>query len=957
MKLRLVRLLVLAAAVLAFATPSSAQVFTGRIDVTVSDSTGAVLPGVTVELTGPQNRTGVTDASGEARFLNLAPGTYAVAAKLQGFADYMNNSVAVTTGGTVPLRVTLAVAGLASAVEVTAETPVIDPKRMTTSTNVTNQQLQEIPSSRDPWVVLQTVPGVIVDRVNVGGAESGQQSSFQAKGSSSGENTWNIDGIAITDMSATGSSATYYDFDMFEEMQVTTGGADLQSATGGVNLNMVLKSGSNTPRGSGRVYYENESMQATNLPEDLIEALGGSTGNGNRIDEYTDYGGELGGPVWRDRIWAWGAYGKTDVTVLTLNGAPDQTILDNRSFKATGQATQNIRGSYTYFRGDKLKYGRNAGPKNPPETTYNQSGPSPLHKGEVNLVLSDNIFLTARGATVAGGFQLEPQGGYDVKWYVDDDGVNHGSANGSYNDRPQKAVSGDGSYFRGRHEIKFGAGWRAVEGNVRGEIPGWDGVNGIVSVHDGYPNMLGDVWVPSASGTEATYLHGFLGDTITFDRLTVNIGVRWDRQSAGVSAGTQQGFSLFPDILPDITATAREDVLVFNSITPRIGVTYALDASRRTLARASYAAFADQMGAGAAGFMSTVGTRGFYLYDITDLNGNMVIDEEEIAGRTCPPATPSVCRPYGTLNLDNPGEVRDPIHTVGDYKTPITHEFQLGLDRELVPNFGVSGTFTYRQFTNFNWRNNGVIGTDYVESFRFAGNHPAVGDYDVPVYIATRRPAVAAATEYRSRPGYSQRYLGFEAAATKRLSNRWMARFGFSTNRHTEHFDSLEAMTDPTGHPAGPNLDGGLVVRQTGGSGKSNIYQVLPSYQFIATGMYQAPWGINLAGNMVTRQGFAAQYYRDRVPTPGDRLAGSKTVFVLNEAAAVRLPTVTSLDLRLGKQFTFQRIRANIDLDLFNALNSATVLGRDYNLRSSTAGDVQEIMNPRILRLGLRVNF
>ncbi len=278
MNVRLARVMVLAAAVLALVTPASAQTFTGRIDVTVADSTGAILPGVTVELTGQQAQSAVTDASGEAHFLNLAPGSYNVAAKLQGFSDYTSNNVQVVAGASVPLRVTLGVAGLASSVEVTAETPVIDPKKMTTSTNVTNQQLQELPSSRDPWVVLQTVPGVIVDRVNVGGAESGQQSNFQAKGSGSGENTWNLDGITITDMAATGSSASYFDFDMFEEMQVTTGGSDLQLATGGVGMNLVLKSGSNTLRGSSRVYFENEDMQANNLPADLAATLGGASG-------------------------------------------------------------------------------------------------------------------------------------------------------------------------------------------------------------------------------------------------------------------------------------------------------------------------------------------------------------------------------------------------------------------------------------------------------------------------------------------------------------------------------------------------------------------------------------------------------------------------------------------------------------------------------------------------------
>jgi len=131
---------------------------------------------------------------------------------------------------------------------------------------------------------------------------------------------------------------------------------------------------------------------------------------------------------------------------------------------------------------------------------------------------------------------------------------------------------------------------------------------------------------------------------------------------------------------------------------------------------------------------------------------------------------------------------------------------------------------------------------------------------------------------------------------------------------------------------------------------------VLPSYQFIATGMYQAPWGINLAGNMVTRQGFAAQYYRDRVVT-GNPLARTTTVLLTKEAADIRLPSVTSLDLRLGKEFRIQRVRMNIDIDLFNALNSATVLGRQYNQRLSTYNNVLEIMNPRILRLGLRLAF
>jgi hypothetical protein len=766
-----------------------------------------------------------------------------------------------------------------------------------------------------------------------------------------------MDGVAITDMAALGSSSTYYDFDMFQEMNVTTGGADLQAATPGVSLNFVLKSGSNTPHGSSRIYYENESMQSNNMPDDLKASIGGVSGKGNRIDEYKDYGFELGGPLWKDRVWAWGAYGKTDVTLLTLANTPDQTILDNRSFKATAQLSQALRGNFTFFRGDKLKYGRSAGTTRPPETTWNQSGPTTLYKGEVNLVLGNNLFLTGRYADVSGGFALTPQGGLATPYYWDDAGVARGSFYHYETDRPQKNASVDGNMFKGKHELKFGFGWRTADVDSTTIVPG---PNGIVTYHDTYPNMIAEVavWNDNTSAG-AKYLNAYLGDTITFDRLTLNLGVRWGRAAASVNSLSQVGNATLPSLLPDLTSTARNDVLVNNAITPRVGVAYAMDESRKTLLRASYATFVSQMNATAGNFLSTIGLRGVYFYNVQDLNGNRLVDPAEIAGRTCNDdlANAGDCNWYG-FSIDNPANVAEPIHKVGDYSTPLTHEVQFGIDRELMPNFGVSGTFTWRKFTGFNWRNNGVRGSDYDVISTFTGSNSAVGDFSVPVYgiRPDRIPADRAATTYTSREDYWQRYLGFELAATKRLSNRWMARLGFSTNDHKEYFDSLEAMTDPTPSQTNPNKDGGTVVRQSTGSGKSGIYQVLPKYQFIATGLYQAGWGINLAANMVTRQGFAMPFFRDRLAT-ADPLAPTKSVLLVGEVDDQRLPTVTSLDVRVGKEIAIRRARINVDLDVFNVLNQSTVLGREYNFRLTTFDTVREIMNPRVLRLGLRFGF
>ena len=179
------------------------------------------------------------------------------------------------------------------------------------------EELQQLPSARDPWVILQTVPGVVVDRVNVGGAESGQQSNYLAKGAGLAENTWNLDGIPVTDLAATGSSPTYYNFDMFQEMSVTTGGASATNPTAGVQLNMQFKTGANRPSGAAHLYGAGEGLQSNNLPDDLVD-LAGPSGKGNRMKDLTDYGFDVGGPIMRDKWWAWGSYGRTESTLFTL---------------------------------------------------------------------------------------------------------------------------------------------------------------------------------------------------------------------------------------------------------------------------------------------------------------------------------------------------------------------------------------------------------------------------------------------------------------------------------------------------------------------------------------------------------------------------------------------------------------------------------------------------------------
>ena len=167
---------------LGLAAPARAQVFTGRVDISIEDPAGARLPGASVDLSGPVSQSQIADDLGQAHFLNLAVGIYAVKVALPGFTAATNSNVEVLSGASTPLVVRLALAGAPEVVNVTAYSPAVDLKRATTTTHVTAEELQRVPTARDPWAVMQTVPTVYMDRVNVGGAESGPQPNYNATG-------------------------------------------------------------------------------------------------------------------------------------------------------------------------------------------------------------------------------------------------------------------------------------------------------------------------------------------------------------------------------------------------------------------------------------------------------------------------------------------------------------------------------------------------------------------------------------------------------------------------------------------------------------------------------------------------------------------------------------------------------------------------------------------------------
>ena len=162
---------------------------------------------------------------------------------------------------------------------------------------------------------------------------------------------WTIEGVNVTAASAIGSSPTYYDFGAIEEVQVTTGGNDVLQTTGGIGINVVTKRGSNEFHGSGRTFFTNESLQTGNVVNEPPAAP-------PQVDQILEFGGEVGSPIVKDRLWFWGSGNRNAIDRTALAGDPDDTVLINYAAKLSGQIADGNEANLFYHFGDKRKEGR-----------------------------------------------------------------------------------------------------------------------------------------------------------------------------------------------------------------------------------------------------------------------------------------------------------------------------------------------------------------------------------------------------------------------------------------------------------------------------------------------------------------------------------------------------------------------------------------------------------------------
>ena len=973
-----------------------AQTQSGNIFGTVVGNDGAALPGVTVTLSGVgAAQDSITDGQGRFRFINLSPGTYSLKAELAGYGTATRSGVTVSLGRNAEIAMTLN-PSVSQTITVTAEAPLLDTRKTGTGSTVTQVELEEVPSARDPWVILQQVPGVLMDRVNVGGSESGQQSGFVSKGVTSTQATYSVDGVNTTDMIATGGSSAYYDFGSFEEIQVATGGTDPRVQTPGAQINIVTKRGTNDFSGSARYYLTDGGTQGERkIPSEALSYLGKT----NEVDEVNEIGGEFGGPIIRDHLWLWGAYADQHIDLFVPqsqasidSGNPryaDKTELKTLNAKLNAQITRNNSATFFYTDNDKIKTGRNAAVTRPPETTWNQAafGPKGTYKIEDTHIFSSSFYLTGMYSKVNGGFYLAADSGKGCKDQacinsVDkaivldaNTGVYRNTFFSPFGERPQDQTRLDGSAFFNTgalsHELKFGFGYRTA--GTEG-ISLWPQNQYIIDFGGGF----GLTYFLS-SGTynyEYEYDDIYAGDTMLFGNLTLQAGLRFDTQKA--SAGDQSGpanplvTNAGIAFLPAQSVKGSEiDKMEWEDISPRIGLTYALGAEKKTLLRAAYNRYVSQMGSNSTSYSSVIPAYYRYVSFFTnDENGNDRIDNaNEILFDYTFDYTGGT--PYGWTGFDpaNPSSVLTTTRVDPNIKAPSTNEYILGAEHELLRDFVVGLNYTHRDFDNF-------VGTRF-EKTRGQGDYITSADYElfktittpagitevdpysVPVYV--RKAGVVPTWKVLTNtPDYTQQYDGLELSLVKRMANRWMFRGNLSWNDWTQDVGP-DAIVDPTNVRTGTgcsNCNGSDVVSGAGTiSGARGAVWVNSEWAMNATGVYQIPFvDVNLGANFSMRQGYPILYVHN-TSTPD----GRKNVLV-TDVTGHRLPNPYSLDLRVSKDFRFKGVGLELALDAFNITNEQTVLQRNADLVSrdvvsSTKNRIRELQNPRVLRYGIRLTF
>ena len=904
---------------------------TGNVYGSAVDERGEPVAGVVVTLAGEDaSRTATTDVRGDFRFLGLLPGTYSVTLEHVGFRAQRHELVVQVDRNTV-LDATLRVAEASEEVTVVGATPSLDSRTVETGATYDARELRDLPTTRDLNAVLRQVPGVLLPDMNVGNGRGGPLVvNFVGKGTHSDQNTVQLDGTGI---SLAGFSPNSFDFDSLESVSVVTGGSDPSLSTPGVTVNVVTRHGTNELSGSARALY-----------------TGGAQ---------WDYGAQVGGPLWKDHVWLWGAGASNAYlgqTFLLPGDVPVRSQETNRNWNAKLNAQLLPTNSFTlgYTRYERVVDGRGAAPDRSEPSTLDVTFPGYSVRAEDAHVLSETLFATLSYSYVPNHRDAVPKGGLDAQAGVDENGISIGSYTHRFVQRVEHQYGTTATSFFATgavgHELKFGFGYRH---GYNQSSSTWPADQLVGNAFDDPP----DAWVTRAQNVKFLddFYDAYLADTMRSGDWTVNLGLRYDDQQSRNLPSSVGANPAFPELLPAVQYDGDPGTAIrWRSASPRVSLTRAVGADRRTLLRASYARFADQLGTDVASINAFPGIAKL-VYAWRDANGNGRVEPGEI--------DLSLLLDRENVDPSNPGS-SVPVNAISpDLKPPMTDEVILGVERQILSDLSASVAYTWR-------RRRGPLFSPPIgatrASYRYEGN--AVGTavaedgfvlaFDEPYYALTLDPAPTG-TVLANRPDTSETYDGFEIQLQKAFSHGWGVRASFAYNDWRQRV-GRGGIVDPNNVVPGVNATGPVVADV-----------INAKWQFNVGGVVVLPLGIQAAVNLFGRQGFPILYSVVAVVGEDTRGSSFSVPLQIGSATDYRTPSVYQLDLQLSHDFAVgRRVIVTPTIAFFNLLDSHTILGRDgdvgyydttdppaFHPRVEEFNAVTERLGPRTIRGGVRISF
>jgi hypothetical protein len=938
------------------ATAASAQ---SAISGIVRDTSGAVLPGVTVEASSDvlieKVRAVATDGEGRYSIVDLRPGTYLVVFSLTGFNTLRRDALELPANFTATINAELRVGALEESITVTGDAPVVD-VQSTQRTHVLNREmLDALPTARNYSGLAALMPGVRMSNTDVGGNQQMEQIYMTVHGSRQTDTTVQVDGMQLNSLMSNGQVQAYYSDAANAEVTYQTSGVGADVSAGGLRINMIPKEGGNRVSGQVFVGGTSGSWQGNNISQALIDR---GLRAGDRVDHISDYTFALGGPVRQDRLWYFTTMRRIATNEIVANnfykdgrqGMEDQWIY-NLMVRLTWQMNQKTKITSYLDRYPKFK-GHEMGALVDPDTAARRR--EWVHalyytsQAKLTSTLSSRLLLEAGYSSNIEYFTGRYQPGiekarWSPEWYTQigkSELVGAGTATqfaswdglvtpASGTDPRKYVLSTSMSYVTGSHSFKTGVQWGFGPYITRSDING-----DLVQL---YRNGLPDsVRVYNTPREAREYLNADLGmyaqDSWRLQRLTVNAGIRFEYFNGAISKQDSPPGRFAPvrsfDEVPCMPC--------WLDVTPRLGVAYDLFGDARTALKATFNKYMAGQTLGYAQrynpFQTQSDTRTW-----DDRNGDNVVQEIEI----------------GPTNNNQFGLPVSTVQPGPDLRREYDLEYSAGIQHELMRGLSVTGAW-YRRGT-FNERRTENILLSLDDYTRVNVVSPLNGEV-IPAYnLNVGKRGLVQQIDVNSTDGEkrSRTYNGFEFGVA--------GRFGAASFFGGWTFDRIISVDcDSVDNPNSFRFC------------DQRLLDLPFRHEFKLSGSYRLPWDIqtNVAFQSYAGANLPTNWSIGRTTryaagclgpcTPGALVIPSLTPTSL--AVALVAPGTTwygrqnQLDLGFRKIFRVARYQFSGQVDLFNFTNNGKVKSQTTTWGSSL-GQPLSTLQPRTLRLAIQMRF